>query len=112
MAFAACPVDRSRSAMFCTIRAGQRLITCLAHKSTLQLGLPCLLVWVLSRLVVEPSHDATSGWSQFARELATMDDVVTRLLVEHVPDDTGRRCTGCTTPGSGTPNLRWPCALW
>jgi hypothetical protein len=70
------------------------------------------IVDVVSRLVVESSQDATSGWNQFARELATMEDLVTRLLVEHVPDDAGRRCTGCTTPGSGTPNLRWPCAMW
>jgi hypothetical protein len=62
--------------------------------------------------VVEPSQDATDGWNQFARELATMEDVVTRLLIDHVPDAAGQRCTRCTTPGSGTPRLRWPCALW
>jgi hypothetical protein len=62
--------------------------------------------------VAEPSHDAAHEWDQFARELATMEDVVTRLLIDHVPDAAGQRCTRCTTAGSGTPNLRWPCALW
>jgi hypothetical protein len=61
--------------------------------------------------VVESSHDAAREWDQFTRELATMEDVVARLLIEHVRDDTGR-CTGCTTPGRGTPSLRWPCALY
>jgi hypothetical protein len=74
--------------------------------------LPCLLVRVLSRTVVEPSHDAARAWNQFARELATMEDVVTQLLIEHVPDAAGTRCTRCTTPGRGTPDLRWPCALY
>jgi hypothetical protein len=61
--------------------------------------------------VVESAHDATPEWHRFARELATMEDVVTRLLSWHVPDPTGR-CCGCTTPGRGTPDRRWPCALW
>jgi hypothetical protein len=62
--------------------------------------------------VVEPSHDAAPEWDHFARELATMEDAVTRLLMWHVPDPDTGRCTGCTTPGRGTPHLRWPCALW
>jgi hypothetical protein len=62
--------------------------------------------------VPESSHDAAREWNQFVRELATMEDVVTRMLIEHVPDAEGRRCTRCTTPGSGTPRLPWPCALW
>jgi hypothetical protein len=61
--------------------------------------------------VVTPSQNTAHEWTRFARELATMEDLVTRLLIEHVPDDAGR-CTHCTTPGSGTPRLRWPCALW
>jgi hypothetical protein len=61
--------------------------------------------------VTDPSQDAGQEWKRFARELATMDDVVTRLLDAHVPDD-ARRCTCCTTPGRGTPQLPWPCALW
>lgn len=68
------------------------------------------IVGVLLHSVAEPSHDATRAWDEFARELATMEDVVTRLLIEHVPDD--GRCIACTTGGRGTPKLRWPCALW
>ncbi|HZG89306.1 MAG TPA: hypothetical protein VEZ42_03745 [Pseudonocardia sp.] len=58
-----------------------------------------------------PSPDAHDAWHRFARELATMDTVVARLLGEHVRTDTGH-CARCTRPGRGTPMLVWPCPLW
>jgi hypothetical protein len=40
-----------------------------------------------------------------------MPDVVARLLAEHLPDRKGR-CRGCGFPGTGTPHVPAPCALW
>jgi hypothetical protein len=45
-----------------------------------------------------------------AGELARMPDVVARLVAAHQPDEHGL-CRGCTTPGVGTPLVRWPCGL-
>lgn len=45
-----------------------------------------------------------------ARELAWQPGVARRLLLRHVPDGNDR-CRGCTTPGTGLPGERWPCAL-
>ena len=39
-----------------------------------------------------------------------MPDVIGWLIVEHVPDEHGR-CRGCTSPGTGRPNVPWPCSL-
>ncbi|MGH3613441.1 MAG: hypothetical protein ACRDRK_12790 [Pseudonocardia sp.] len=33
-----------------------------------------------------------------------------RLLAIHVADERAR-CRGCTTPGTGTPQARWPCVV-
>jgi hypothetical protein len=49
--------------------------------------------------------------SPIAAQLALMPAVVARLLAEHVPDSRGR-CQGCGMPGTGSPYLAWPCALW
>lgn len=43
-------------------------------------------------------------------ELTPMVDVWWRLLVQHVPDRTGR-CRLCTEGGTGLPAQRWPCSL-
>ena len=51
------------------------------------------------------------GPSGIAGQLARMPDVVARLLAEHVPDRKGR-CRGCGFPGTGTPHVPAPCALW
>jgi hypothetical protein len=51
------------------------------------------------------------GPSGIAGQLARMPDVVARLLAEHVPDRKGR-CRGCGLPGTGTPHVPAPCALW
>ncbi len=49
-------------------------------------------------------------WHMAADELARMPDVVQRLVEAHQPDEHGL-CRGCTTPGVGTPLVRWPCGL-
>jgi hypothetical protein len=49
-------------------------------------------------------------WIQFAIALAGMPDVVSRIQDAHRDDGAGR-CQACTTPGRGTPNAAWPCAL-
>jgi len=46
-----------------------------------------------------------------ARELAWQPGITRRLLARHVADGNGR-CRGCTTPGTGLPGARWPCALY
>ena len=57
------------------------------------------------------SADPRPGrWTQLAEILAGMPDVIGRLIVEHVPDEHGR-CRGCTSPGTGRPNVPWPCSL-
>jgi hypothetical protein len=48
--------------------------------------------------------------SDLAIVLAAMPDVVASLVRDHVPDLRGR-CIACTTPGTGTPHLPWPCPL-
>jgi hypothetical protein len=48
--------------------------------------------------------------SELAVVLAAMPDVVAALMRDHVPDLRGR-CIACTTPGTGTPHLPWPCPL-
>lgn len=55
------------------------------------------------------ASDAADTWISFVAELATMPDVTTRLLAAHTDDGKGR-CRACTTPGRGTPAVRWPCA--
>jgi hypothetical protein len=49
--------------------------------------------------------------SGLAAQLARMPEVVARLLAEHVPVRHGR-CRGCGRPGTGTPHVPSPCALW
>jgi hypothetical protein len=47
----------------------------------------------------------------FAAELSAMPALWTRLLAEHLPDPTGRRCQACTTAGTGSPGTAWPCRI-
>lgn len=47
----------------------------------------------------------------FADVLSAMPALWTRLLRQHVPDPTGRRCRACTTAGTGTPAATWPCRI-
>jgi hypothetical protein len=49
-------------------------------------------------------------WHQFAVEMASSPEMVDRLLATHLPDDAGM-CTSCTTPGSGTSHVPFPCGL-
>ena len=57
------------------------------------------------------SADPPPGrWTQLGEILAGMPDVIGRLVVEHLPDEHGR-CRGCTSPGTGRPNVPWPCSL-
>ncbi|MDQ4116147.1 MAG: hypothetical protein M3235_04215 [Actinomycetota bacterium] len=44
-----------------------------------------------------------------AGTLAEMPDLLARLLADHRDDGRGR-CTGCRTPGYGTPGDHWPCS--
>jgi hypothetical protein len=46
-----------------------------------------------------------------ADELGAMPTLWGRLLAEHVPDATGKRCRACTTAGTGTPGAAWPCRI-
>jgi hypothetical protein len=57
------------------------------------------------------TEGGAGDWRAFAAVLATMPDVIERLAAEHTPTPDGRWCTACTTPGRGTPQARWPCAL-
>jgi hypothetical protein len=43
--------------------------------------------------------------------LGAMPALWTRLIDEHVPDPTGRRCRACTTAGTGSPGAAWPCQI-
>lgn len=51
--------------------------------------------------------DHTAAWQSFAAELATMPQLVTRLLAEHPP--TGP-CRGCRLPGPD-PAPAAPCSV-
>ena len=46
----------------------------------------------------------------FADALYPMPALWKRLLAEHIPDPTGRRCRACTTAGTGSPgaDVAWP----
>jgi hypothetical protein len=61
--------------------------------------------------VVDSSQDAHHQWLRAARELATMDEAVDRLLRWHSRTADGL-CACCTRPGHGTPMLSWPCPVW
>lgn len=50
-------------------------------------------------------------WHSVVLQLSRMDELTGRLLAAHQPDGDGR-CRGCTTPGRGTPQARWPCGLY
>ncbi len=50
-------------------------------------------------------------WRSFAAELGTMPDVIERLTEVHRPTVDGRHCRACTTPGRGTPMIKWPCPI-
>lgn len=52
----------------------------------------------------------TAGLGDFAALLAAHPVAVAALLRDHVPDGQ-LRCRACTTPGTGTPQARWPCTL-
>jgi hypothetical protein len=47
----------------------------------------------------------------FADALSAMPELWARLIAEHVPDPTGRRCRACTTAGTGSPGTAWPCRI-
>jgi hypothetical protein len=47
----------------------------------------------------------------FADALYPMPALWERLLAEHIPDPTGRRCQACTTAGTGSPGTAWPCRI-
>ena len=47
----------------------------------------------------------------FVDVLYAMPALWGRLLTEHVPDPTGRRCQACTTAGTGSPGAAWPCRI-
>ena len=54
--------------------------------------------------------DDRSAWEGIVAILREMPDLAARLRATHIPDGNGR-CRGCTTPGRGTPNGRYPCAI-
>jgi len=58
-----------------------------------------------------PVMGLSREWRAFAAVLATMPDLVDRLLAAHTPTTDGRWCTACTSPGQGTPHAHWPCAI-
>jgi hypothetical protein len=47
----------------------------------------------------------------FVDVLYAMPALWGRLLTEHTPDPTGRRCQACTTAGTGSPGAAWPCRI-
>jgi hypothetical protein len=47
----------------------------------------------------------------FVDVLYAMPALWGRLLAEHTPDPTGRRCQACTTAGTGSPGAPWPCRI-
>ena len=47
----------------------------------------------------------------FADALSPMPELWSRLIAEHIPDPTGRRCQACTTAGTGSPGATWPCRI-
>jgi hypothetical protein len=61
--------------------------------------------------VLAMTESGAGDWRAFAAVLATMPEVIERLAAEHTPTPDGRWCTACTTPGRGTPQAHWPCAL-
>lgn len=50
-------------------------------------------------------------WTGFVAELSRQPTVIEALMSAHVPTAEGL-CRGCTTPGQGTAQKPWPCALW
>lgn len=50
-------------------------------------------------------------WHLAVDELAKMPKLAQRLIDVHRPNERGR-CLGCTTPGVGTADKRWPCGLY
>ncbi|TCK24995.1 hypothetical protein [Pseudonocardia endophytica] len=49
-----------------------------------------------------------TGRPTLVSTLAEMPDLLARLQADHRDDGRGL-CTGCRTPGYGTPGERWPC---
>ena len=47
----------------------------------------------------------------FIDVLKAMPELWGRLLAEHQPDPTGKRCRACTTAGTGSPGAAWPCRI-
>ena len=60
--------------------------------------------WGTGRDQGEQAFDAVT------RFIASQPGGIDRLLAEHRPDANGR-CCGCRTPGTGTPDKRWPCSI-
>ena len=54
--------------------------------------------------VMRLAQEAIPPTRVLAEILAGMPDVIGRLIVEHLPDEHGR-CRGCTSPGTGRPNV-------
>ena len=55
-----------------------------------------------------PIHGAAV---EFIDVLKAMPELWGRLLTEHQPDPTGKRCRACTTAGTGSPGAAWPCRI-
>ena len=49
--------------------------------------------------------------ASFADAFYPMPGLWARLISEHIPDATGRRCQACTTAGTGSPGTPWPCRI-
>lgn len=62
---------------------------------------------------VKQTTDATADPAAvgFVDVLKAMPVLWGRLLAEHQPDPTGKRCRACTTAGTGSPGAAWPCRI-
>jgi hypothetical protein len=56
-------------------------------------------------------RDATESTDPLIIAIAGMPELVANLLRDHRPDSYGK-CKACGLPGTGTPHLGWPCALY
>jgi len=55
--------------------------------------------------------DISGRQGSLADVLGAMPELWTRLLTEHIPDPTSKRCRACTIAGTGTPGAAWPCRI-
>lgn len=56
-------------------------------------------------------RDVTETTDPLVIAIAAMPELVANLLRDHVPDGRGL-CRACGLPGTGSPYLGWPCALY